>query len=42
VVPRDAVAGVDEAYVDAVFRRTLALLGTVTTTDELLAIWSAE
>jgi nicotinamidase-related amidase len=41
VVPRDAVAGVDEAYVDAVFRRTLALLGTVTTVDELVGAWSA-
>lgn len=41
VLPRDAVAGVDDAYVDAVFGRTLALLGTVTTTGELVAAWSA-
>ena len=40
VVPRDAVAGVDEDYVDAVFRRTLSLLGTVTTTDDLVGVWS--
>ena len=41
VLPRDAVAGVDEEYVDAVFRRPLALLATVTTTDELVAAWAA-
>lgn len=40
VMPRDAIAGVDEAYVDAVFERTLSLLATVTTTDEVLAHWS--
>jgi nicotinamidase-related amidase len=39
VVPRDAVAGVDDAYVDAVFAGTLSLLATVTTTDDLLAVW---
>lgn len=39
VLPRDAVAGVDADYVEAVFRRTLALLGTVTTTDEVIAAW---
>ena len=40
VVPRDAVAGVDAAYVEAVFRRTLALLATVTTSDEVIAAWN--
>lgn len=39
VLPRDAVAGVDAAYVDAVFERTLSLLATVTTTEALLGIW---
>ncbi|MGH3452398.1 MAG: isochorismatase family protein [Haloechinothrix sp.] len=40
VIPRDAVAGVDHAYVDAVFQRTLSLLATVTTTEALLPIWA--
>ena len=40
VVPRDAVAGVDETYVDLVFRRTLRLLATVTTSEEVIAAWS--
>ncbi len=39
VVPRDAVAGVDDEYVDAVFERTLSLLATVTTTDALCRAW---
>ena len=42
VLPRDAVAGVDEDYVDAVCRRTLALLATLTTTDEVIGAWSAD
>ncbi len=40
VLPRDAVAGVPAAYADAVIDNTLALLATVTTTDDLLAAWS--
>lgn len=40
VVPRDAVAGVDDAYVDAVFKRTLSLLVTITTADALLRTWA--
>jgi nicotinamidase-related amidase len=40
VVPRDAVAGLPEEYADAVIVNTLALLATLTTTDELVAIWS--
>ena len=39
VIPRDAVAGVDEAYVDALFERTLSLLATVTTADAILERW---
>ena len=39
VVPRDAVAGLPPAYVDAVFEHTLGLLATVTTTAALLDAW---
>lgn len=41
VVPRDGVAGVDDAYVDAVFANTLRMLATITTTDQLLDAWEA-
>lgn len=40
VLPRDAVAGVDDAYVDAVFKGTLSLLATITTTEALLGAWA--
>ncbi len=40
VVPRDAVCGVDAAYVDAVLDNTVAFLATVTTADELVKIWA--
>lgn len=40
VLPRDAVAGVDDAYVDALFAGTLSLIASVTTTEELLGLWS--
>ena len=39
VLPRDAVCGVPAAYADAVIDNTLSLLATVTTVDELVAIW---
>jgi len=39
VLPRDAVAGIPQEYADAVIDGTLALLATVTTTDEVLAAW---
>jgi nicotinamidase-related amidase len=42
VLPRDAVAGVDGAYVDAVFEHTFSLLATVTDTAALLDVWTAE
>jgi nicotinamidase-related amidase len=42
VVPRDAVAGLPQEYADAVIDNTLALLATLTTTDELVAIWSRQ
>jgi nicotinamidase-related amidase len=42
VLPRDAVAGVPRAYADQVIDLSLSLLATVTTTRELLDIWSPE
>ncbi len=41
VIPRDAVAGIPESYADAVLDNTLSLLATLTTTDDILAAWSA-
>jgi biuret amidohydrolase len=41
VLPRDAVAGVDDDYVDALFAGTLSLLATVTTTDALRSAWES-
>ncbi len=40
VVPRDAVVGVPVDYGDAVIDNTLALLATLTTTDDVVAAWS--
>jgi nicotinamidase-related amidase len=40
VLARDAVAGVPTAYADAVIDNTLALVATITTTDDVLATWS--
>lgn len=39
VVPADAIAGVPADYTTAMIRNTLALVATVTTTDDVLAIW---
>lgn len=39
VVPRDAAAGVPAEYGTAIIDNTLSLLASITTTDELLAIW---
>jgi nicotinamidase-related amidase len=39
VLPRDAVCGIPQDYADAVIDNTLALLATITTTDELMAAW---
>ncbi len=39
VLPRDAVAGIPAEYGDAVIDNTLALLATVTTTDDLIEAW---
>jgi nicotinamidase-related amidase len=41
VLPRDATAGVDEHYVDAVYANTLSLLATVMTTAELVDLWDS-
>ncbi|MEU8999332.1 cysteine hydrolase [Streptomyces caniferus] len=39
VVPVDAIAGVPADYVRAMVRNTLALVATVTTTDDVLSRW---
>jgi nicotinamidase-related amidase len=39
VIPRQAVAGTPDDYVEAVLTHTLRLLATVTSVDELLAAW---
>jgi nicotinamidase-related amidase len=40
VIPTDAVAGVPREYADAVLEHSLSLIATLTTTDELLALWT--
>ncbi|MCQ4213623.1 isochorismatase family protein [Streptomyces longispororuber] len=39
VVPRDAIAGVPSDYTPAMIRNTLALVATVTATQDVLAAW---
>ncbi|MEU1334755.1 cysteine hydrolase [Streptomyces sp. NPDC005865] len=39
VVPSDAIAGVPADYTPVLIRNTLALVATVTTTEEVLAAW---
>jgi len=39
IVPRDAVAGYPAKYADAVLDGTIALLATLTTTDEIIEVW---
>ena len=39
VVPADAIAGVPAEYTPAMVRNTLALVATITTTEEVLAGW---
>ncbi|MEU8682376.1 cysteine hydrolase [Streptomyces sp. NPDC048611] len=41
VVPADAIAGVPADYTPAMVRNTLALVATVTTTDDVLSCWRA-
>ena len=40
VIPRDAVAGVPKEYADMILDNTLVLLATLTTTDDVIAVWS--
>jgi biuret amidohydrolase len=42
IVPRDAVAGVPPEYGTAVIDNTLSLLATITTTEELLGVWTQQ
>ncbi|MFF2013581.1 cysteine hydrolase [Streptomyces sp. NPDC058195] len=39
VVPSDAIAGVPADYTPAMIRNTLALVATITRTDDILACW---
>ena len=39
VMPRDAVAGIPVEYAEAVLDNTLALITTLTTTDDVIAAW---
>ncbi|TGB09618.1 cysteine hydrolase [Streptomyces sp. MZ04] len=39
VVPADAIAGAPADYTPAMIRNTLALVATVTTTDDVLGVW---
>lgn len=39
VVPSDAIAGVPSGYAPAMIRNTLALVATITTTDDVLGSW---
>ena len=41
VMPRDAVAGIPEAYAESVLDNTISLLATLPTTDDVLSAWSA-
>jgi nicotinamidase-related amidase len=41
VLPRDAVAGIPREYAEAMIRHTLSFLTSVTTTDDVVAAWSA-
>jgi nicotinamidase-related amidase len=40
IVPRDAVAGIPPDYSEAIVDNTIALLATVTTTADLIAVWA--
>jgi nicotinamidase-related amidase len=39
VIPADAVAGVPHEYAEAVLEHSLSLIATLTTCDEMLALW---
>ena len=40
VIPKDAVTGTPDDYVESVFEHTLRLLATITTTAEVASAWS--
>ncbi|HYD48121.1 MAG TPA: isochorismatase family protein, partial [Terriglobales bacterium] len=40
VIPRDAVAGTPDEYVDSVLQHTLRLLATISTAEEIGRMWS--
>ena len=40
VVPTDAVAGVPISYGESIMQGTISLLATLTTTDEIVSIWT--
>ena len=42
VIPREAVTGVPDAYVDAVLEHTMKLLATITSVDEVVAAWRGD
>jgi biuret amidohydrolase len=42
IVPRDAVAGIPTEYGEAIIDNTLSLLATITTTAELLRVWTPQ
>jgi nicotinamidase-related amidase len=42
VLPRDAIAGFPIDYADAVIQNTLALVATITSTSDVLAVWSGQ
>ncbi len=39
VIPREAVAGTPDEYVESVMRNTLRLLATITTVDDVVGAW---
>lgn len=41
ILPRDAVAGTPDEYVDSVFQHTLRMLATITTTKEVASVWTS-
>jgi nicotinamidase-related amidase len=40
VIPRDAITGYPVDYTDVIIKNTLALVAKITTTDELVTLWS--
>ena len=40
VIPRDAITGYPVDYTDVIIKNTLSLVAKITTTDELVALWS--